>query len=166
MNTFASRLLIARLALPVALAAAFLAGCATPPAPTTAAITYESEPAGATIFEGGKSLGVAPVMRRYEANGAPQITTPDVTAVWPSGAKTTFFTIVKPGDDRVATLDRPKNAPGLDADLANAQKIKLEQAQAAEREKGRALADQKRASAACLAQRAGTGVKSSADQCN
>jgi hypothetical protein len=87
-------------------------------------LTYESVPEGAEIFEGGKSLGTAPVMRTYLATAnAQKITTPDVTAVWPSGAKTSFFTVLPPNADRVATLSRPANAPGLEQDLAFAQQL-------------------------------------------
>ena len=67
--------------------------------------------------------GVAPVTHSYPAapNGG-QIRTAEVTAVWPSGARTTFWTFLKPGDDNVTTLARPANAPNLQADLDNAQK--------------------------------------------
>ena len=134
-------------ALAAATAIAVLAGCATPP--RGAKLTYETSPAGATLYEGGQSLGVAPVMRSYpgDAAGGP-IRTPDVTAVWPSGAKTTFYTFLKPGDDNVTTLTRPANAPNLQADLDNAQKYQSEE----ERRKANMLRDQARSSARCQAQ--------------
>ena len=103
--------MIPRLALAtVAALTALLAGCATEPA--GAKLTYETSPAGATIYEGSRSLGVAPVTQSYPAaaNGG-QIRTPEVTAVWPSGAKTTFWTFLKAGDDNITTLARPANAP-------------------------------------------------------
>ena len=54
--------LISRIAtVTTAAAISFLAGCAT--APTGAKLTYETSPAGATLYEGGKSLGIAPQMR-------------------------------------------------------------------------------------------------------
>ena len=150
-----------RLSLLAALAGvSILAACATPPA--GAKLTYETSPAGATLYEGGQSLGVAPVMRTYPGDAAGgQIRTPDVTAVWPSGAKTTFFTILKVGDDNVTTLTRPANAPNVQVDLDNALKYQS----AEERAKAAMLRDQKRSSARCLAQQSGAS-KSSIDDCN
>ena len=133
-----------------AAAIAVLAGCAT--SPKGAKLTYETVPQGATIYEGGQSLGVAPVMRSYPADAAGgQIRTPEVTAVWPSGAKTTFYTFLKSGDDNVTTLTRPANAPNLQADLDNAKQY----ANAEERLKAQQLRDQARSSARCLAQQQG-----------
>ena len=136
-----------------------LAACATEP--TGARLTYETSPAGATIYEGGQSLGVAPVTHSYPAaaNGG-QIRTADVTAVWPSGAKTTFWTFLKPGDDNVTTLTRPANAPNLQADLDNAQKF----ASAEARLKAQQARDQARGSARCQAQTQG-GVVAGIDDC-
>jgi len=140
------------------LALGLLAGCATT-APS-AMLTYESDPLGATIYEGGQAIGPAPQTRSYPAApGATEIRTPDVTAVWPSGAKTSYFTVLKPGDDRVATLVRPANAPGLAADQANAQKYAAAAALEKERIKSQALSDIARISARCQAQQAkGGGV--------
>ena len=140
--------------------AAVLAGCATPP--PGAKLTYETSPPGATLYEGGQSLGIAPVMRSYPGDAAGgQIRTPEVTAVWPSGAKTTFWTFLKVGDDNVTTLTRPANAPNVQADLDNAQKY----VSAEERLKAGMLRDQKRSSARCLAQQQG-GVVAGIDDCN
>ncbi len=140
-------------------AIAVLAGCATEP--TGAKLTYETSPGGATIYEGGHSLGVAPVTHSYPAPAAGgQIRTPEVTAVWPSGAKTTFWTFLKPGDDNVTTLARPANAPNLQADLDNAQKF----ASTEERLKAQLKRDQARASARCQAQTQG-GVVAGIDDC-
>ncbi len=146
-------------ALATAIAALSLAGCATEP--TGAKLTYETSPAGATIYEGGQSLGVAPVTHSYPAapNGG-QIRTPEVTAVWPSGAKTSFWTFLKPGDDNVTTLSRPANAPNLQADLDNAQKY----ASAEARLKAQQARDQARSSARCQAQTQG-GVVAGIDDC-
>jgi len=153
---------IPRLALALATIAALpalLAGCATEP--TGAKLTYETSPAGATIYEGTRSLGVAPVTQSYPAaaNGG-QIRTPEVTAVWPSGARTTFWTFLKPGDDNVTTLARPANAPNLQADLDNAQKY----ASAEARLKAQQARDQARGSARCQAQMQG-GVVAGIDDC-
>ena len=142
-----------------------LAGCASTP-PNHALLTYKTVPDGAELFEGGKSLGAPPVTRTYLADGKSNtIQTPDVTAVWPSGAKTSFFTNLTVGDDRVATLQRPADAPGLQADLDNAQKIAATRAREAERNKTLLHRDQQQASARCKSQQAGTSL-AVADDCN
>jgi hypothetical protein len=142
------KVFVARLAAVAAIAV--LAGCATEP--RGAKLTYETSPAGATIYEGSQSLGVAPVTHFYPAaaDGA-QIRTAPVTAVWPSGARTTFWTFLKPGDDNVTTLARPANAPNLQADLDNA----LKYASAEARLKAQQARDQARGSARCQAQMQG-----------
>lgn len=123
---------IVRLALLAAVAAAFT-GCATT-GPRTAMLTYDSKPAGATIYEGGKALGVAPVSRTYEfADGVNSIATPEVTAVWTSGAKATYWTNLPVRADLNATIDRPDGVPGLDKDIAAAGPIMEERAREAER---------------------------------
>jgi hypothetical protein len=138
---------------------ATLCGCATEP--RQAKLTYDTVPAGAELFEGGKSLGVAPVTRTYQGVGeSTQITSPDVTAVWPSGAKTTFFTILPVGSDRQATLTRPADAPGLQIDLDNAEKG----AEARARLKQQQLRDEALGSARCKAQQASGGPKVT-DEC-
>ncbi len=133
------------------LAAFVLASCAS--GPGVALLTYETRPAGATLYEGGQSIGVAPVMRRYA--GDPQtgaVRTPEVTAVWPSGAKTTFWTNLRVGDDRVTTLQRPANAPNLALDQDNAGKV-LDQAKRDDaRAKASVMVDQARNSARCKTQ--------------
>ncbi|MEO5688499.1 MAG: hypothetical protein ABIR54_14170 [Burkholderiaceae bacterium] len=145
--------------LSAAAAIAVLAGCATPP--PGAKLTYETSPAGATLWVGGKSLGVAPVMQRYDADASGgQIRTPDVTAVWPSGAKTTFWTFLKVGDDNVTTLTRPANAPNLQADLDNARSYQND----ADRQKAAIQRDNARNSARCQAQTQG-GVVAGVDNC-
>jgi len=134
-------------------AAALLAGCATAIAPTSARLTYSTKPAGASLYEGSTLIGVAPVTRSYDGGGKPgAITTPEVTAVWPSGAKTTFFTVLSPGADREATLERPAAAPNLQVDLENAAKVEAAQKQEAQRTKDEILRDQKRDSARCRKQ--------------
>ena len=152
---------ISRLATGASIAAiVVLAGCAT--APRGAKLTYETSPAGATLYEGGQSLGVAPQMRSYPADASGgQIRTPEVTAVWPSGAKTTFWTFLKPGDDNVTTLARPANAPNLQADLDNAKSY----VSAEERLKAGLARDQARASARCQAQQSGGAVVAGIDDC-
>ena len=121
------------LALAIALAAA---GCTSLAQPGDAMLTYETAPAGATIFEAGLSLGVAPVTRTYPYDGkSTSIRTPEVTAVWPSGAKESYWTMLPVGTDRVATIERPKSAPGLQADLDNAKQLAAQRTRDAQRDK-------------------------------
>ncbi|HEY4080255.1 MAG TPA: hypothetical protein VGM81_06135 [Burkholderiaceae bacterium] len=129
--------------------AALLAGCAAPPPATEAMLTYESNPAGAKIYQGSTLLGAAPLTQTYKSDGRPTIRTPDVTAVWVSGAKISFWTELKPGADEVATLTRPTTAPNLQADLAEAARVVAENKQAYDRIKDQQLRDQKRNSAGC-----------------
>ena len=144
----AKSLLITALALTAA-----LAGCANTPQSKDAVLTYETTPVGAVIYEGGQSLGVAPVTRTYKYDGkSASIQTPDVTAVWPSGAKTTFFTVLPPGADRMATIERPPNAPGLQVDQDNAKKIAAASEQEARRIKEATARDLARNSARCKEQ--------------
>jgi len=145
--------------LTLAAVATLVAGCATPE--PGARLTYETSPGGATLYEGGQSIGVAPVMRRYPATaGSSQIRTPDVTAVWPSGAKAQFWTFLKVGDDNVTTIKRPEKAPNLQVDLDNAQKYQG----AEERLKAQQQRDLARGSARCQAQQQG-GVVAGIDDC-
>jgi hypothetical protein len=128
-----------------------LAGCAS--APSAALLTYETEPGGATLYEAGQSIGVAPVTRRY--SGDPQtgaVRTPDVVAVWPSGAKTSFWTNLHVGDDRITTLQRPANAPNLALDQENAARIADQSRRDEARAKASLMTDQARGSARCRAQ--------------
>ncbi|MDE2081057.1 MAG: hypothetical protein KGI90_06885 [Burkholderiales bacterium] len=148
-----------------ALLVSALAACASAP-PDEAKLTYQTAPAGATLYEGGQSLGLAPVTRTYHSDGkSATITTPEVTAVWPSGAKTRFYTLLKAGDDRVATLERPAGAPGLQADLDHAKQVTAETRSADLRAKDEALREQARMSARCQAQMSGKGVPSPSDNC-
>jgi len=148
----------------VAVTAMALAGCATTP-PTTAKLTYETVPVGAQIFEGDKLLGVEPITRDYASDGKPGgIRTPDVTAVWPSGAKTTFYAILNVGDDRVATLQRPADAPNLQADLDNAKTVAATRQREAERQRALQRSDIARGSARCKEQQS-QGNKGLTDDC-
>src|SRR5215467_9890329 len=102
----------------ITVAASLLGACAGTP-PTRAMLTYESVPDGAQIYESDGKSGT--------------ITTPDVRAVWPSGAQTTFFTLLPVGADRVAKLERPADAPGLQQDLEHAKQVATARKQDAER---------------------------------
>jgi hypothetical protein len=145
---------------------ALLAGCAAPTPSNQGQLTYETNPEGAQLFEAGQPIGTAPVTRSYTGDGkSPQITTPEVTAVWPSGAKASFWTKIDVGSDRVATLERPANAANLQVDLDNAAKFKLAREQEDRRVKQDALRDQARGSARCKAQQTGQS-KGLLDDCN
>ncbi len=147
------------------LAAAGLVGCAGGPVSQSAMLTYETSPEGATLFEGGQPIGAAPVTRTYQGDGkSAVIRTPEVTAVWPSGAKETFFTFVNVGADRVATIERPKSAPGLQADLENAKKFVAAREQEALRRKEELARDLARNSDRCRAQQSGAS-KAVIDDC-
>ena len=146
-----SLLLIAGLTL-----SALLAGCAAPGKSNQGMLTYETNPEGAQLFEGGQAIGTAPVTRTYMGDGkSPQIKTPEVTAVWPSGVKASFWTNIEFGSDRVTIIERPAKAPNLQVDLDNAAKFKLAAEQEQRREKEDARRDQNRNSARCKAQQAG-----------
>jgi hypothetical protein len=142
-----------------------LAGCATAP-PTKALLTYKTVPDGAELFEGGKSIGMAPVTRTYQSDGkSPTITTPDVTAVWPSGAKTSYFTYLNVGADLQATLERPANAPNLQEDVDHAKLVASTRQREADRLKALQKSDVARASERCKAQQRGEGL-ALADDCS
>jgi hypothetical protein len=148
----------------VILTASLLCACVGT-APRRAMLTYESVPDGAEIFEGGKSLGAAPVTRTYDSDGkSSTIATPEVRAVWPSGAQTTFFTILPVGSDRVATLQRPPDAPGLQQDLEHAKQVTASRKRDAERNREFQQTDINRASARCKQEQA-QGTQGLSDDC-
>jgi hypothetical protein len=129
-------------------------------------LTYKSVPDGAELFEGGKSLGLAPVTRTYNNDGkSNDIRTPDVKAVWPSGAETTYYTYLTVGADRVATLERPADAPGLEGDLDHAKLVAATRQREEERLRALQKKDIARASDRCKQQQAGGGTAVS-DDCN
>ena len=155
MKTMLSRLAFATLTA----ATLVLSGCATEP--RGARLTYETSPLGATLYENGQAIGLAPQMRSYPvADASGNIRTPEVTAVWPSGAKASFWTNLRPGDDNVTTITRPAKAPNLQVDLDNAQKYASDE----ERRKAAMLHDQARNSARCQAQMQG-GAPTAIDDC-
>lgn len=148
----------------ITLSATLLGACAATP-PTRALLTYESVPDGAEIFEGDKSLGTVPVTRTYSSDGkSGTIQTPDVRAVWPSGAQTTYFTQLPVGSDRVATLERPADAPGLQQDLEHAKQVTAARKRDAERNRGFQQTDINRASARCKQEQA-QGTQGLMDDC-
>jgi hypothetical protein len=150
--------------LAVTLTASLLCACATT-RPTHAMLTYQSVPDGAQIFEGDKLLGTVPVTQTYTSDGtSSSITTPDVRAVWPSGAQTTYFTIVPVGSDRVATIERPANAPGLQQDQEHGKQVADARKRDAARNKQFQQTAINEVSARCLQEQA-QGSKGLADDC-
>jgi hypothetical protein len=132
------------------LLAAGLLACANVPQSADVMLLYETQPEGAELFEGGKSIGVAPVARTYRNEAkAETLRTPEVTAVWPSGARETYYTVLPAGADRAATIERPKNAPGLQVDLANASKYAAAREADKRRAREEALREQARNSQRC-----------------
>jgi hypothetical protein len=132
-----------------------LAGCASAPTSKDAMLTYQTQPEGAELFEAGKSLGMAPVTRSYKHDGSSvSIRTPEVTAVWPSGAKEGFYTLLAPGADQVATIERPKGAPNLQADLDHAKQVATARERDAARAKEATARDMARNSQRCKDQMA------------
>ena len=129
-----------------------LSGCATAPN-NTAALTFDTKPEGARIFEGQTDLGVAPVTRTYTfPENTTTIETPLVTAVWPSGAKATYWTNLPLHSDLAATINRPADANGLEKDLAAAETIKAANAREAQRVKEMNAHDIAHDSARCTAE--------------
>jgi hypothetical protein len=148
----------------LAVGASMLGACAGT-APRKTMLTYESVPDGAQIYEGEKLLGTVPVTRTYDGDGTSKdITTPDVRAVWPSGAQTTFFTILPVGSDRVAKLERPADAPGLQQDLENAKQVAAARKQDAERRQQVRQSEINQASARCKQEQA-QGTRGLVDDC-
>jgi hypothetical protein len=143
-----------------------LTACASGPVSQSSMLTYLSSPEGATLYEGGQAIGSAPVTRTYTGDGkSKNIRTPEVTAVWPSGAKESYYTFIDVGADRVATIERPKNAPGLQADLDNAKKFAAVREAEAVRKKEEIARDLKRGSDRCKEQQARGGPKAGVDDC-
>lgn len=138
---------------------AVLAACATPSGPRPVKLTYESDPPGATIWEGGQNLGMEPVTRTYlPSEGAATLRTPEVTVVWPSGVKEVWFTILRPGDDNVAVIARPKVEAGLQADLEHGRKVLSNRTAASTRQRDDVRRDQARNSEECKRQQAGRSL--------
>ena len=104
--------------------AILVSGCATttPLADNQVKVTYNSQPRGALLYdaERGTAWGIEPQTRIYTLSSAENgATVAVVTAVWPSGAKSTERINIntKHGNQGEYTLSRPVDAPGLDRDL-------------------------------------------------
>ncbi len=139
-----------------------MTGCASAPS-NTAALTFNSKPEGARIFEGQTDLGVAPATRTYTfPENTVTLQTPLVTAVWPSGAKATYWTNLPIHADLDATINRPADAAGLDKDMENAEVIKAANAKDAQRNKEMMAHDLAHDSARCASE-IRTGATNTAD---
>ena len=82
----------------------------------------------------------------------------------PDGAQTTYFTILPLGADRVATLERPADAPGLQQDLEHAKQVVAQRKRDLERRREEQQSDINRASARCHQEQA-QGTQGLADDC-
>jgi hypothetical protein len=153
-----------RSAIAASLAALFLTACATAPV-TTALLTFETNPPGAKLYEGQVLLGDEPITKSYRvAEGANTVRTPEVTAVWPSGAKASFWTILSRGADEAAVIERPATATGLDKDNERA-KVVMEARRKGEQKSAQQLrSDMARQSARCREQLA-SGVGAAVSSC-
>ena len=109
-----------------------LVGCATPPL----SVTYYTEPAGGTVFQGSQHMGRAPVclsypVSDYENRNGSKLLAP-ITVQWVSGARTTTGTnyadLRKYGFSQQLTVNRPPDAPNAQIDAAYG--AQLEQAAA------------------------------------
>ena len=98
-------------------------------------LTVQTEPQGAMLYSNGAALGMAPQTWVYtpdaQGQAAGWIQAANVTAIWPSGAKTeTSVRLVMHQGPQVITMSRPPDAPGLDVDMAHA--VKLQQTKTAQ----------------------------------
>jgi hypothetical protein len=117
----------------------FMTGCAN-----QLQMTYYSDPPGATLYEGDRNLGRAPLRLSYNITEADEkrgsMNLRGLTARWVSGASQSYGTVTSNlniGKSQYFTLKRPSNAPGLSTDMNYALELeKLDvmrrQAQAAE----------------------------------
>lgn len=110
-----------------------LCSCASIPSDQSS-MTYRTHPPGASIYEGGAFVGVAPQKRLYRSlTGSKVGRTPEITVVWPSGAKATYYTDL-PFDGREfeVTIQRPNGEPGIERDWEWASSIERSNAAKAE----------------------------------
>lgn len=113
-----------RLSLLAALSLVTCIGCVT-----TLTVTYHSDPAGATLYEGTRNLGMCPVKRTYdipdEALEKKRILLPSTTARWVSGASRTdrYAAELQSSTSHQFTFIRPKNAPNLELDASFAARL-------------------------------------------
>jgi hypothetical protein len=140
-----------------------LAGCAG--GPRVARLQIESNPEGAKIYEDNKLLGEAPIVKHYTfIEKESQIDTPTIKAVWPSGASADSYYQLKPSDDVIAVLERPKNAPNIAMDNEYAKKVHDAAAKQADISRGITQKELSLSSERCRAQQNGSS-KAMVDDC-
>lgn len=105
-----------------------LTGCATPLGPDEAAVTFSSNPPGATITTAAGTER-APAVARFKLNpGQQTAVSSTVTARWVSGASASARINLKRGNLHYV-FQRPQGVPGLEQDVQYA--IHLERMDAA-----------------------------------
>lgn len=93
-----------------------LVSCAAPLRQDQAKLTVSSNPPGATLTTGSLS-GIAPQTWIVNNIAGSTTTTAPIRATWVSGATTTVSVTVARGQAQAFTIQRPSNAPGIDADI-------------------------------------------------
>lgn len=93
-----------------------LVSCAAPLRQDQAQLTVSSNPPGATLTTGSLS-GIAPQKWIFSGITDSSNTTSPIRATWVSGATTVMTVRVSPGQAQTFTMQRPSNAPGIDADI-------------------------------------------------
>ena len=111
--------------------AAIFSGCAVPLAPNEYRINISSEPSGAYVYSGQTALGVTPISGTMKLSPEQVNSTThyaEVVLHWASGNRSNHKIIFNPRENQVwsITLSRPPNLPGLDADIAAAQKQRVD----------------------------------------
>lgn len=141
-----------------------LVACAS--GPRVARLQIESKPEGAKIYEDNKLLGEAPIVRHYSfVDNLKVFETPTIKAVWPSGATTDTFYQLKPTDDVIAVLERPKSAPNSAVDTEYGNKVHEMTAKQADISRGITQRELSLSSDRCRAQQNGTS-KAMQDDCS
>jgi hypothetical protein len=154
---------IKKLMIVVSMLSIALVGCAS--GPHVARLQLESNPEGAKIYEDGKLLGEAPIVKHFtiEPNQS-VVETATFKAVWPSGASAESFYQLRNADDVIAVLERPKNAPNLQADNDYAKKVHDLAAKQADISRGITQRELSLASERCRAEQNGSS-KAMQDDC-
>lgn len=114
-----SRLFLLTVVVSSPLLMTFLCGCAS-----KLLVTYNSDPPCASIYEGGRLIGMAPVILSYDVTDENKkvgvMNLSPVTARWVSGAQCDTGSIKadinRYGNKQSLTLVRPAGAPNVQAD--------------------------------------------------
>ena len=110
------------------MAAFIICGCAT--SPNQSSIRFDSNPTGAQISISGRQFGQAPTTVTYTFNQKNGEAVFPITATWASGAQATVQIKFVGGAEGGFTIQRPANAPGLDADIQIAMQLQARRDQA------------------------------------